>query len=211
MINIVVAYDDNDPELSEYFEKTYTNFIQIVAAANETVNSALRGLDCTELNVNNAVIPLNAGPFLFAGFSHGDSTGYFLLTGNDHYVSANNSVNFSNCLFYSTGCHIGLNLAPDLINRGCRAFIGYADSSYAPQNETYDELFIECELFALNQFLATTRPLNELFNDMLNHTQIQIDWLSQNNEILEAMDLQSNKDCMILLGNGALTKSDFIL
>jgi hypothetical protein len=211
MIKIVIAYDDNDIDLGDYFEESFRYLVKNIEAANETPTSVIRGLDCTEDNINNAIAPVNANPFLFVGISHGDITGRFLLTSNDTYVSSDNALNFCNSFFYSTGCNIGQDLGLDLINNHCKVFIGYDGPSYAPLDEQYNLLFIECELYALIKFLINNEPIIKLYTEMLSVTQDKIDWLTDQNEIIEAMNLQDNKDCMILLGDEAkvLTKNDF--
>ncbi|MFZ4544720.1 MAG: hypothetical protein ACOYOA_11760 [Saprospiraceae bacterium] len=209
MIRIVVAYDDNDSELAEYFEESYDDFLQSMQLAQETATVVLRGLECTEQNVNTAVVPINSNPFLFVGLSHGDNTGTYLLTENDTYVSPTNAVNFSNSFFYTTGCKVGLVLRENLLHHGCKVFVGYIDNSKVPLNEFYNYLFIDCELFALKKFLNTDSSIGELYNEMLSHTQIQIDWLIAIDEIVEAMDLQSNKDCLMLFGDSSVCRQDF--
>ena len=102
MIKIVVAFDDNDSALGDYFEESYNNLLQAIQSANETPTTVLRGLECNEANVNNAVNPLKANPFLFVGLSHGDETGNCLLTENDTYVSPNNAMNFTKQLLENT-------------------------------------------------------------------------------------------------------------
>jgi len=211
MIKIVVAYDDNDSELGDYFEESYKNLLQAIHASNETPTTVLRGLECNEANVNNAVNPLKANPFLFVGLSHGDETGNYLLTENNTYVSPNNAVNFTNSFFYTTGCNSGLDLGENLLQYDCKVFVGYTDNSKAPLNEDYNSIFIDCELYALKQFLSSDLTINELFNEMLSYTQTQIDWLFAKDEIVEAMDLQSNKDCMMIFGDGSLRNQNFEL
>jgi hypothetical protein len=178
-------------------------------AANVNPTTVLRGLQCNEANINNAVNPLKANPFLFVGLSHGDETGNYLLTENDAYVSRDNSVNFTNSFFYTTGCNAGLDLRECLMQHGCTVFIGYTNNSKAPLNEDYNSLFIDCELYALKLFISSDSTIDELFNEMLNYTQTKIDWLFDKDEIVEAMDLQSNKDCMIIAGEGSLTRQHF--
>jgi hypothetical protein len=209
MIKIVVAYDDNDSALADYFEESYNNFLLSMQAANVNPTTVLRGLQCNEANINNAVNPLKANPFLFVGLSHGDETGNYLLTENDAYVSRDNSVNFTNSFFYTTGCNAGLDLRECLMQHGCTVFIGYTNNSKAPLNEDYNSLFIDCELYALKLFISSDSTIDELFNEMLNYTQTKIDWLFDKDEIVEAMDLQSNKDCMIIAGEGSLTRQHF--
>jgi hypothetical protein len=209
MIKIVVAYDDNDSALADYFEESYNNFSKSMQDANETPAKVLRGLECNEVNINTVINPLKTNPFLFVGLSHGDDTGNYLLTENDTYVSPNNSVNFTNSFFYTTACNAGLGLRACLLQHSCKIFIGYTNNSKAPMNEDYNSLFIDCELYALKQFMTSDNTINELFSEMMNYTQTKIDWLFDNNEIIEAMDLQSNKDCMIIDGDGSLTRQHF--
>ncbi len=95
MIKVVVAYDDNDSLLGDYFEESYNNFLQAMQIANETPSTVLRGLDCNKDNVNNAVKALNESLFVFVGLSHGDEDGFCLLTENDIYVSTKDAVNFN--------------------------------------------------------------------------------------------------------------------
>jgi hypothetical protein len=210
MIKIVVAYDDNDSTLADYFEESYSNLLQSIQSAQETPTVVLKGLECTEINVNAAVTALNVNPFLFIGLSHGDETGNYLLTENNNYITPNNSENFINSFFYTTACNAGLGLRENLLQNGCKIFIGYTDNSKAPLNEDYNSLFIDCELYAIKQFMSSNSTIDELFNAMMNYTQTMIDRLFENDEtIIEAMDLQRNKDSMILFGDGSLCKHDF--
>lgn len=211
MINTVVAYDDNDSTLGDYFNESFDNLRQVLDAANSAPVAILRGLQCNEINVNNAVNPFKANPFLFVGLSHGDETGKFLLTENDNYVTPDSAINFCNSFFYTTGCNAGLALRESLLHHGCNVFIGYVKNSKAPLNEDYNYLFIDCELHALKQFFFSNNTISELYEDMLTYTQEKIDWLFDNSEIIEAMDLQSNKDCMALYGDGSLARNNFDL
>jgi hypothetical protein len=56
MIKIVVAYDDNDSLLGDYFEESYNNFSSkrcMPQVITQTI--VLRGLDCDEASINSAV------------------------------------------------------------------------------------------------------------------------------------------------------------
>lgn len=209
MIKVVIAYDDNDSALGDYFEESYDNLCHAIHATGDNQTIVLRGLDCDEANINSAVVPLNINPFVFVGLSHGDITGTYLLTESDNYVSPDNAVNFPNSFFYTTGCNVGLVLREALLENNCKVFVGYTDYSKAPLNEDYNSMFIDCELFALKQFMSTNNTLHQLFSEMLDYTQTQIDYLFAHDEIVEAMDLQSNKDCISIFGDGSLRKSDF--
>ncbi|MFN8278339.1 MAG: hypothetical protein U0T84_12725 [Chitinophagales bacterium] len=210
MIKIVVAYDDNDSALADYFEESYKNILQSIQSTQETQTVVLRGLDCTEANVNSAVVPLNANPFLFIGFSHGDELGLCLLTDNDVFVSENNAMNFGNSFFYTTACNVASRLGITLLANNCRCFIGCEWSSLATFDDFYD-VYIDCENFALREFLNTTKTIQQTFDEMMLRFDGMIDKYSNDGEVLFAMELQNNKDCMILLGDGSFRKQDFHL
>lgn len=209
MIKIVVAYDDNDSALADYFEESYNNILQSIQSAQETPTVVLRGLDCTETNVNSAVVPLNPHPFLFVGLSHGNSEQLGIDSTGEIFVSNKNSFNFINSFFYTTACKVGKNLGGHLISNGCLVFVGYNDTSYAAFSEEHDQVFIDCELYIIKNFLNTNKSIEELFNDMLAYTEEQIDNLTTKGDIVDAMLLQYNKNCIILLGDGKLTKNSF--
>lgn len=211
MINIVVAYDDNDTDLGDYFHESYTNLLQCLQGVNVVPVAVLRGLDCNEDNINSAVTPLNGNRFLFVGLSHGDETGTYLLTENDNYVSPVNCINFCNSFFYTTGCNVGLNLRERLLHHGCHVFIGYSIESRAAYTDKFNSIFIDCELHALKNFLTSNRTISELFSEMLDYTQTQVDLLSDAGEIIDAMHLLENKDGFVIHGNGSLTNPHFQL
>lgn len=208
MIKIVVAYDDNDSSLGDYFEESYSNLLQSIQSAQETPTVVLRGLECTEANVNAAVAVLNVNPFLFVGLSHGDEDGLCLLTDNDVFVTESNVMHFANSYFYTTACNVGSVLGKNLIANNCKCFIGCEWSSLATFDEFYD-VYIECENFAIGEFLNSTKTIQQTFDEMKLHFDAMIDKYSIEGEILFAMELQNNKDCMIIIGDGSLCKHDF--
>ncbi len=210
MIKIVVTYDDNDSTLADYFEESYNNILQSIESAQETPTVVLRGLDCTEANVNSAVLALNTNPFLFVALSHGDQNGICLLTDNDVFVSDNNAMNFGNSFFYTTACNVASVLRISLLANNCKCFVGCVWSSLATFDDFYD-VYIDCENFALREFLNTTKTIQQTFEEMMLRFDGMIDKYSNDGEVLFAMELQNNKDCMALFGDGTLNKQDFQL
>jgi hypothetical protein len=208
MINLIIAYDDNDVELGGYFEESFNHTNEVVVLLNFITLNSIRGLDCTEQNINSAVIPLNKESFIFASFSHGSGSGDCLLTTNDVFVGDSNVSHFCNSFFYTTACCVATQLAGNLLKSNCFCFVGYADASWATYEDFYD-IYIACENYALNEFLRTTKTIQETFNEMNSYFDEQIKLLYDANEILVAMELEHNRDCFKLLGNGSLTSSDF--
>lgn len=210
MIKIVLAYDDNDSTLADYFEESYNNLIRSIQSANVKPTAVLRGLECTEANINAVVIPINENPFLFVGLSHGDESGCCLLTDNDVFISESNALSFSNSFFYTTACNVASILGQKLIANNCLCFIGCQWSSLATFDEFYD-VYIDCENYAIREFLNTTKTIQQTFEEMLIYFDGMIDKFTNEGEVLFAMELQNNKDCMKLIGNGSLSMLDLKL
>jgi len=210
MINTVIAYDHNDVDLGSYFNSSYLYINDLVGKSNISVTS-INGGNCLESNINNAVSPINPNNFVFVGLSHGSDDGLCLIA-DDNYVSGNNTSIFVNSFFYSTACHIGRELSKQLINDGCKCFIGYTNVSKAPIAGKYVELFIECELHALKNFFLSTKSIQVLFDEMISFTDEKIIELANGTDIVEAMALIANRDYMICVGTDAdkaLTSNDF--
>ena len=94
MINIVVAYDDNDIELGDYFELSYNDLNNNLSIVENISLSSIRGLDCSENNVLDRINSFNEENFGFVGLSHGNDCQ--LLTDNDVYVDIENILHFRN-------------------------------------------------------------------------------------------------------------------
>lgn len=210
MINTIVAYDDIDGRLGNYFNKSYLHLDELKVQPNISI-TGISGSNCLENNINVVMPPLNQKNFVFVGLSHGAEDGLSLM-GVDNYVNVNNANLFLNSFFYSTACHIGKELGKILLGHGCKCFIGYTDVSEAPLNEEHENLFIECELHALRNFYLTTNSIKVLYDEMIAFTDEKFIELASGNDILDAMALVRNRDCMTIVGNDAnklLTRLDF--
>ncbi|MFH7011928.1 hypothetical protein ACHRV5_08620 [Flavobacterium sp. FlaQc-52] len=210
MINTIVTYDDIDGPLGNYFNKSYLHIDELKSQPNLSI-TGLSGCNCLENNISKIIPPVNQQNFVFVGLSHGAEDGFSLM-GADNYVNVNNANLFLNSFFYSTACHIGKELSKILLSHGCKCFIGYTDVSEAPLNEEHEDLFIECELHALRNFYLTTSSIQVLYNEMIAFTDEKFIELANGNDILDAMALVRNRNCMIIVGDDAnkqLTRLDF--
>ena len=205
MINIVVAYDDNDIELGDYFVLSFNDLYNNFSNAENISLSSIRGLDCCENEVLNRINSFNEENFGFVGLSHGNDCQ--LLTENEVYVDINNILHFKNSLFYSTACSTGIELGQELIKNDCKCFVGFKDDTYATYEDFYD-VYIECENYCLKDFFDSQNTIKESFDKMLAHFDKKIFELENQNEILVAMELIGNRDSFVLYGNTALTKLD---
>ena len=146
MISAIIAYDDIDFEIGDYFNRSYLHLDEL---RNQTTISitGIDGGNCSQNNINDLIPSFNHSPFVFVGLSHGTDDG-LSLRGIDYYIQQNNANLFLNSFFYSTACHIGRCLGDILISHNCKCFIGYMDKSEVPLVSDYEDLFIECELHA---------------------------------------------------------------
>lgn len=210
MVSTIIAYDNIDYLIGDYFNRSYLYLNEL---QNQTTISitGIDGDNCSETNINNIVQPFNQNPFVFVGLSHGTDDGDSLRA-VDYYVKNNNANLFANSFFYSTACHIGRNLGKVLITHNCKCFIGYTDVSEVPLIQDYEDLFIECELHAIKNFYLTEKSIQVLYDEMIEFIDEKILEISNGNDILEAMALIRNRDCMVIIGdevNKQLTRLDF--
>jgi hypothetical protein len=208
MINLLVAYDDNDGDLGDYFEQSHEIVSRLTSTLPAINHTAIRGLDCSFEAINLATRAVNDNLFIFAAATHGDSD-CLVNSQSDVFIDRTIAGAFRNSFFYSTACCAGSILGPELLQNGCLSFIGYDDISTAPSDENYNALFINCEFYALFQFLSTTNSVQQVYSDMLVEFENQIDLLFESDEIITGIELQKNYYCLILLGNGQLTQNDF--
>lgn len=210
MINTIIAYDNIDYHIGDYFNRSYLHLDELRNQSTISI-TAIDGNNCLENNINNVIPPFNINPFVFVGLSHGADDALSLRAA-DNYVNTNNANLFSNSFFYATSCHIGRSLSTILVSHGCKCFIGYTDVSEVPLIEKYEDLFIECELHALKNFFLTTKPIQVLYDEMLKFIDDKVIEIANGSDILEAMALIRNRECMVLIGedsNKLLTRLDF--
>ncbi len=212
MINFVIAVDDQDAALGAY----YADCNQDIAALFEEHDTLIRSyskITSTQCNVAyiDIVIPqINMNPFIFIAYTHGVNDG--LKCNGGAFVSIDNCRHFINSLFYSTACLVGERLGPELINKGCRSFVGFREESEVFQNTLYRQTFIECDNFAIKMFLATNASIGESFEAMKDYYTRKIDRLIEFGEDpLFIGALTANREALVCLGDKALKKEDFFI
>jgi hypothetical protein len=207
MISIIIAYDDNDLELGEYFEYSFNDLNNNFNHISDISITSLRGLECKEDTIISITKDIN-DEFIFIGLSHGNKNQ--LLTENEVFVDVENTSHFKKSLFYTPSCSTGLNLGAKLIANGCTTFIGCKKDTLATF-EDFNSIYIQCENYCINYFVNTNSTIQESFKNMLDFYDMQIDLLIEkcDDDVLLAMELQHNKDSFILLGNKTITIADF--
>jgi hypothetical protein len=212
MINIVIAFDNQNAVLGQYFEDCQKDFVNLLDEQNHLVKSCSK-VPTPQCNVAyiDIVIPrINSNPFIFVAYTHGVDNE--LRCNGVPFVSVNNCRHFVNSLFYSTACLIGKKLAPELIDKGCKAFIGFKEESEVFQNASYRQTFIECDNYALKMFMTSDTTIGKAFDSMKNHYTNKIDYLIKLGEDpLFIAVLIASREALVCLGNQNLRKEDLFL
>ena len=208
MINTFIAYDDNDNDFGVYFTDSH-NDILAEFKLNELVNNvSISGVNCTEISVNDKLGAMNGNSFIFVAISHGNEDEFW---SHEVYISTNNANRFLNSFIYSTACSTGKKLAQVLIDNGTLAFIGYNDTILVPLD--YSNLFYSCENFGIKSFLKNEESIENCYNKLIENYTNEIDILLAGNmeDLIIAATLIDNRDKLIFLGNGLLTRDYFNL
>ncbi|MEQ1552993.1 MAG: hypothetical protein ABL929_02375 [Ferruginibacter sp.] len=206
MINTIIAYDDNDGTLGEYFESSHADIYLTIKSNNFVDNISISGLNCTEININSILAKFAGKKFIFIALSHGNCDEFI---SNEIFISAANAHHFANSFFYSTACSTGKNLAYKLIDTGCHSFIGYDDEIEIIFD--YSDVFYTCENFGIKTFLENDELIEVSFNKMKEFYNSKIDELITGtmDDLIAASSLMKNRDCLVLLGDCNLSRNDF--
>lgn len=209
MINILIAYDNQNHNLGRYFEDCKSDLINFLDEHGELVNSIseIPSIRCNVAYIDLVIPKINQVPFIFVAYTHGISDG--LRCNGDSFVSTENTHHFENSLFYTTACLSGRILAPDLINKGCKAFIGFKEESEVFENNLYRQLFIECDNYALKKLISTNATIGESYDSTKRFYSSKIDKLIELGEDpLYIAALVANKEALICIGDKNLKKED---
>jgi hypothetical protein len=212
MINIVIAFDNRNAELGQYFDDCQKDIIDLLEEQAHLVKSCTKIISsqCNVAFIDIAIPRLNTNPFVFLAYTHGIDDG--LRCGDGTFISIDNCHHFENSFFYSTACLIGKKLAPELISKGCKAFIGFKEESEVFNNASYRQIFIECDNFAFKMFMTSDASIGESFGAMKNHYTNKIDRLIEFGEDpLFIGVLIANREALVCLGDNNLKKEDFFV
>jgi hypothetical protein len=213
MINFVIAFDNHNSGLGKYFEDCKDDIISLLDEQCHLVKSSLQiaSHQCSEAHINITLPQLNSNPFIFIAYTHGADNG--LRCNGVSFVSVNNCRHFVNSLFYSTACHIGKKLAPELINNGCRSFIGFIEESeVAFENPDDRKVFIDSDNFGIKMFLTLNVTVGESFEAMKNFYTQKIDYYQETlKSPIIASYLVANREALICLGDRNMKKEDLFL
>lgn len=212
MINFIVSFDDLDPALGKYFRESHVDFYDFISEHPNLLNAykeiSTSGI-CIDY-INKITKKYNSKPFIYIAYSHGNPN-EFRCAGMP-YIWYSNTKNFINSFIYSTACHTGKNLAYNLIDNGCKIFVGYKEESYVFLKDEFRRISINCDNYALKMFLLMDVSIEEAVNSMKRYITQQIDRLDENAEDpLYMAKLTANREALVCLGNTSLKKEDVFI
>ena len=212
MINFIVSFDDLDPILGKYFCESHVDFYDFISEHRDLLN-VYKEISTSGIYIdyiNKITRKYNSKPFIYIAYSHGNPN-EFRCAGVP-YIWCSNAKNFVNSFIYSTACHTGEKLAYDLIDNGCKIFVGYKKESYVFLKDEYRRISINSDNYALKMFLLMNVSIEEAVNSMKRYITQQIDKLDQNNEDpLYMANLAANREALVCLGSTSLKKEDVFI
>lgn len=194
MPNIIIAYDEKDYPLGEFFKSCKEHLVNFLATKSFSVSAELGSDRLNDLAVSMIIEDLES--FIFSAYSHGDKSS-LLKAGASEYVSVQkNGLAFKGGFVYTFSCSSGLELGRDLISCNCHCFIGYNRTVYIWTNHV--PTFVECVNHGLIAFFNGATSSN-VINQMIEKYNEEIDRMSEIDAVVAA-DLVSNRRALVMHG-----------
>jgi hypothetical protein len=212
MIGVIVACDDGDSALGDYFSECASDIESTLNDAQ--YNScgafvhAMRSDSCNYACLCDAVGSMNGKPFVFVAYTHGTDDG---LVVNDNYFLSDNNHNFMfrGSFIFSASCLVARKLGPSLVDNECAAFIGYKDEVNILIG-AYRNFSVECCNVGLKLFFTENYTIQNMYQIMLRLITQKYEQLLRDNQLILASQLVNNREALILLGNGDLSVRDLM-
>lgn len=207
MADFHIAFDEGDADLGQYFNDSRADIVTFIQ--NHHHSHRIREIPsarCNAAYIDMFFPTLGGANFLFLAYSHGNER--CLTSNGGWYVdSPNNTYHFVNAFFYSMACDTGRVMGPELISRGCLAFIGYKDSAMALLG-ALQTVSIDCDNRGIKNFISGM-TLGESVDEMKLFFRQEISRLTKNGDVLAAGYLRHNLACLVVEGDRALTFGRF--
>ncbi|GHB83091.1 hypothetical protein [Persicitalea jodogahamensis] len=212
MIEILTAYDEEDPELGVYFNACKKD---IVASIN--LQTAIHNIfSITEIPSRNCRLAyfdivlgkLKNIPFIIIAYTHGNETS--LIANGSGFITVNSTnSSFNDSFFYTNSCLSGKVLGPELIKQNCKVFIGYDSTITAFKNEN-SNISLKCDNIGMLLFLTSDITAYDAYVAMIQLYTQEYDKLLANGDPLSAALLIQNREALVFHGEKELKKEDFM-
>lgn len=210
MIRILIASDDEDVKLGNYFKLCKKDMLAVFDAEIKD-GKLLEVNNIPSQNCNNAYLTIKFAelkeiPFLWISFSHGNEksikfNGSALIDAGD-----DNSL-FTNTFFYTNSCLSGKYLGPDLIKQKCKVFIGYDNSVIAFKNDNQD-ISLKCDTIGITSFLTSDFSAYQAFEQIRQYYTQQANKLFDFGDPLSSGLLINAREALVFHGERNLKKED---
>lgn len=196
MINVLLAYDNQDEKSGDFFALCRNKSLQILQEKVTVVelDSMRNSLEVFAMEASK----MNQQDFFFLAFVHGCETE--LRNQGEPFVSVCcNHYMLSNAVVYTFSCKTGVELADILLANGTKVFWGYTDSVW--YHPDYDEDFADFADFAL---MGLKCVLNgEDWEIVLDKTKLEMnkkidEWSERPDTAIAASLLRRNRDAHVL-------------
>jgi len=206
MIEIVVAYDERDKKLGDYFESCKNDLIATIEQLGGIKNtiSEIPAKKCNRAYIDIALKHLKEISFLIIAYMHGTESQLIANNGAFVQVGDDNSF-FKYSLFYTNSCLCGKLLGPDLITHQCHTFIGFDEEISALLGDNKD-ISIKCDNFGITAFLTQDITVFEAYDQMRTNYSQEITKMLSLGDILSAGVLVNAREALVFLGNKDLKK-----
>ncbi len=210
MINILIAFDDWDNNLGDFFRGCYYDIYNYVRNNKFFKIIEIDGEHLDKKTIEKTITGFKQSSFLCLAYSHGADNVLVCKESSEEYINQSNSYFFGNSFFYTFSCDTGKKLGGLLLQNGCKTFIGYEDK--VTSLNAYEVYFIECANYGIKQFFRGKTVL-EVYNSMLDKYENVMDSISDHHPdklVINAWLGRNKNALMPPLGDENLTIKDFI-
>lgn len=196
--DLCVMLRDSTSQLLEQYQQTHTN----IMVDNVTLSSDV----VTTNNLSGKLSTINQSNFISFWFGHGEKDRFtianeaIVTTTVNHYV-------FSNALIYTFSCYNGQELADVLIANNAIAFVGYGKEACCPLG--IDDITPRIAQTFIVSFMIEGKTVKEAVSDL--YTAYNDVIYGNYVDPIRRSLFQTNRDSLVLKGNGDLTVNDFII
>lgn len=208
---IIIADDSAECDIRDLCIMLKDNTIQLLqqyqTAQEVDVNNAVLSSDAiSKNNISEQLSQINNNHFLSFWFGHGEKDKFKIA--NDAIVTTTvNHYVFSNALIYTFSCFNGQELADVLIANKAIAFVGYDKEAQCPLG--IDDITSEIAQTFIVSFMIDGKQVKEAVSDLKKAYDDAV--YNENIDPFRRGYFQTNRDALVLKGNGDLTINDFVI
>lgn len=204
MINLLLAYDEQDKKIGKQFK--------ILADITKTIFIYDNIVELPSLYLKNNIAILEkrkeiTSAVVFIAFTHGEETA-LIGSGNRGFLTTKTDVTaFTGDFIYSFSCLAGIHLSKYLVENGVKCFIGHNKIIYVhtlPKYSSFFEKPIKC--FISN--IYNRKTIEQSIQETRLEYNKQIDSLYKMDFML-ASCLLNNRDSLIVFGDITTTLSEY--